>query len=127
MRCHTLPPRHGSRLEQQQYLDWAQQLAGAVEGPLRPLSCQIWLQNGPPDQAPLWLLRLVAELAAAWPRSLSSSSTSAAGSMTAGAQLTGWRAHWKVLAAPLPVIPCLFSGLVPCECKQLCMGASLIT
>ena len=73
----SLSPRYGSQLEQQQYLEWARQLAAAVEGPLRLLSSQIWHQGGPPDQAALWLLRLVADLAAAWPRSLGS--TSAAG------------------------------------------------
>ena len=123
----SLSPRYGSQLEQQQYLEWARQLAAAVEGPLRLLSSQIWHQGGPPDQAALWLLRLVADLAAAWPRSLGS--TSAAATMTAGAQLTGWRAHWKVRAALPSVIlgpKALISDLLACRSQVEC-GAGPFT
>ena len=85
--------RHGSQLEEQQFQDWAQQLAKAIQGPAKPLS-PAHLQRGVPDQGALWLLRLLADLAAAWPRSLGGS-TASEGALSMG-QLTGWRADWKV-------------------------------
>ena len=85
--------RHGSQLAEQQFQNWTQQLSKAIQGPAKPLS-PAHLQRGAPDQDALWLLRLLADLAAAWPQSLGGSSAS--DSALSMGQLTGWRADWKV-------------------------------